>query len=697
MKKNIDNLWLRCMILIVCVALYACKDDDIIASGSEGWNGVEENVALQSPNGNLKVDISVGKYIKYILYSNGEQMVDEASLSMSRTDRVVWGYNSTLMDVQKNSVNEVIKAPFYTKNEVSDVYNEVVFIFKENFKIVFRAYDEGMAYRFISTETDEFQVKSEKFNIRFPDNPSILAGFTFWSGTNDRGSMEKNAAYCSFESYYFDTFQQNRAALTPMLIRGRGGKSICIMEADVHGYPAMFIQNGGTNTLSGYMTPCVSLTSVGGSSGREYVPTGWHSYIADCKGAMNFPWRIISVADRDIDLLNNDMVYRLASASSGSMSFSWVKPGHSTWDYATAYTLDGVDFVSGLNTKTYKYHIDFAKRMGIEYVQIDAGGIERGLGGYHSALNMPELVEYARTNGVGILMWTEAAEFKSKLMISAAAFEAAFKKFHDDGLSGLKVDFFDRNDQEYIDLQWRIAEMAAKYKLVINFHGSPTPNGLNRTYPNVLSFEAIMGLEQMKWSEPTGKNGGNDQVVYDLTFPFLRGIAGPADYTPGLMRNVTRENFKWNGNRPMSLGTRCRQLATYILFYSPLGMLADNITTYEKEQECVEFISSIPTVWDASYPLDGKMKEYVAIARKKGNQYFVGAMNDWMSERKLTLNLSSFLGAGRYKAEIFRDGDDSNTIPTQYVREIINIPENGQLSIMMKSGGGFAARIYAID
>lgn len=676
-----------------CTSLYSCKDQKIINDVNNGGS-TQGGLSLTSPGGNLKVDVSVGETIDYTLYYNGKQMMGTSSLSMSFVDKRVWGWKSTLVDTKERNVHEVIKASNYIKSEINDDFKEATLTFKEGFKIIFRAYDEGMAYRFVSTSNDDFEVLSEKVDLQFLSPPSMLCGLT--PPTSMKGvpaaSIEKGA-FVTFESYYLDNFMDNRMGLTPLFIQGPEGKSICITEADVQGYPAMLIKKGeGKNALAAYMPKYVNTTIQGGENGgNEDIATGWASYIAKGKGQKTFPWRIITIADQDKDLLVNDMVYKLSEPMKGD--FSWVKPGQSTWDWMTAFTLDGVDFKTGMNTRTYMYHIDFAKRMGVKYITIDAGATSKTMDKYIPDLDIPALHAYAKQNGVGIFLWAQASGFARHLKNSEADFENVFRKFSNDGISGLKIDFFDRGDQEYMDLQWRIAEMAAKYKMLINFHGCPTPHGMHRTYPNVLSSEAIKGMEIYKWGTPIGNYGADDQILYELTFPFIRGIAGPIEYTPGLMRNATKTTHKPSDSDPMSLGTRCRQLAAFIVIYSPLSTLADKVTAYEKEQECAEFMTKIPTVWDETKPLSAKMKDHIVIARRKGEEWFVGGMNDWSSSKPVTIDLS-FLGSGNYKAELFRDGDNANEVPTEYKKEIIDLAGQQQLTIDMKSAGGFAMRIY---
>lgn len=644
-----------------------------------------KDTEVQSPDGRLQVKINVSPDVSYTLSSGSLELIKDAPVSMTLMDNnEVWGKGSTFLGSIKKSVNEVIDSPFFIRRQVSDIYNELTLCFEEDFRIVFRAYNDGIAYHIESEREKGVRVKSEEVDFSFASDFTMTVAPS--PGATDDWNRNVNNSYENF--YLYDVKEIGggcQTGMLPLMVK-TGGKILCIAEAAVENYPSMFIRATDGNHLLGYQQDRVRSAE---RSGSYKWPTAWYRYIATCEGPAVFPWRVLMVLDNESQLLDNDMLYRLAPARSKSFDTSWIKPGMSTWDWMTDYSLDGVG-EKGINLENYRYHIKFAEEMGIPYITIDSGSILMSGTSFSYAPCLKQVIEEAEKKGIGVWVWMEGAFFSDVLDTGdRSAFEGIFRKLAGDHVKGIKIDFFERSDQNYIDLQWKIAEMAAKYKLMLNLHSSPVPHGLHRTYPNIIGYEAVKGQEHLKFAG--GAEG--DWVKYDVTFPFLRGMAGPADYTAGLMRNSTMNNWSLNAARPISKGTRCRQIADYIVFFCGIGTMSDNITTYEKEKECARFIASIPTVWDETKVLESRLGEYISIARQSGDEWFVGALNDWSDSRRLALDLS-FLGPGDYRAEIFRDGDNAGTDATSYVREIIDIPSNRQLSVEMKSGGAYAARIY---
>jgi len=407
------------------------------------------------------------------------------------------------------------------------------------------------------------------------------------------------------------------------------------------------------------------------------------NHIAECRGNKSFPWRIVIVVNNDKELADNDIVYKLASPSKVN-DVSWIKPGKVAWDWWNDLNLSGVDFKTGINNETYKYYIDFASRNKIEYVILDDGWSVRGPNDLFQVvpeIDLKDLITYATERNVGLILWAGYISFNKNI-------EGVCKHYSELGIKGFKIDFMDRDDQPMVEFHTRVAEIAAKYKLLIDFHGTYKPTGLNRTYPNVINFEAVHGLEQLKF--PTTV----DQVTYDVTVPFIRQIAGPMDYTQGAMRNSTKDNFRPVFSEPMSQGTRCRQLATYVIFESPLNMLCDSPTSYEKEQECTNFITSVPTIWDNTVAVDGKLGEYIVMARQKAENWYLGALTNW-DARTLEVDLS-FLQTGNYAAEVFKDGLNADKKASDYKKEIIQIGKERKLKISMAPGGGYVMKIYPV-
>ena len=405
-------------------------------------------------------------------------------------------------------------------------------------------------------------------------------------------------------------------------------------------------------------------------------------YISKCDGPQEFPWRIVAVSENDVQMADNDMVYRLATPSDSTKDWSWVKPGKVAWDWWNDWNIDGVDFKSGINNETYKYYIDFASANGIEYVILDEGWSVNGKADLFQvvpAIDLEMLVKYAAERNVGLILWAGYWAFDRDM-------EAVCEHYSKIGIKGFKIDFMDRDDQYMVDFHRRAAEITAKYHMLADFHGSYKPTGLHRTYPNVINFEGVHGLETMKWS-----GASVDQVTYDVTVPYIRMMAGPMDYTQGAMRNATRGNYHPVYNEPMSQGTRCRQLAEYVVFDSPLNMLCDSPSNYMREQECLEYIAQIPTVWDETRGLCGEVGKYIAMARRSGDVWYVGGMTDW-SERTLKINLD-FLSEGEWVVEMFVDGANARRIARDYKKTLTVVPADGQIDVHMAPGGGFAMKI----
>ncbi len=383
-----------------------------------------------------------------------------------------------------------------------------------------------------------------------------------------------------------------------------------------------------------------------------------------------------------MELADSDMVFKLASPQAKG-DFTWVKPGKVAWEWWNDWGLYDVDFKTGINNETYKRYIDFAYENGIEYIILDEGWAVHGFADLFRIvpnINLEELVEYGRNRNVGLILWAGYYAFDRDM-------EKVCSHYSQMGIKGFKVDFMDRDDQYMVDFHRRAAEMGAKYKLLMNFHGTYKPTGLHRTYPNVINYEGVHGLEQMKWSSTMV-----DQVSYDVIIPFIRMVAGPFDYTQGAMRNAAKGNYYPVNNEAMSQGTRCRQLAEYVVFESPLNMLCDSPSNYENEKECTDFIASVPTVWDETKALNGEVGKFITIARKKNDDWYVGSLTDWEA-RELDIDLS-FLGDGTFYAEIFRDGVNADKIARDYQKETIKLDIHRKLKINMAPGGGFVMRIY---
>ena len=642
-----------------------------------------EKISLQSPNKKLTLNIEVGDQIAYSIDHDGQLVLDNSVISMQLSENRKLGVKPSLAKTSKKSVDETIDAIIYKKSKIENIYNEVTLDFKGDYSVIFRAYNDGVAYRFVVKSKKPFLVEDEQAEFNFPNNPSMYVGYV---KNTDNKTLEEQM-FNSFENIYTHTslsdWNKQKLAFSPLLVEASNGKKLCIVEADLFDYPGMFLYPGDkSQSLKGVFAPYPKQITQGGHNELQGMVDARESYIAKYTGSTSFPWRAIVISDNDMQLANNDMVYKLSTAADPKVDYSWVKPGKVAWDWWNDWNLYGVDFRAGVNNDTYKYYIDFASKFGIEYVILDEGWAvnkKADLFQVVPEIDLEELVAYAKTKNVGIILWAGYYAFDRDM-------EKVCAHYSKMGVKGFKIDFMDRDDQLMVDFHHRAAQTAAKYQMMVDFHGTYKPTGLHRTYPNVINFEGVYGLETAKFSVRT-----IDQVTYDVILPFVRQVAGPMDYTQGAMRNAIRDNYNIVNSEAMSQGTRCRQLAEYIIFESPLNMLCDSPSNYLNEEECTSFIANIPTVWDETVALNGKVGEYITIARKKGDVWYVGSMTNW-DARTLDIDLS-FLGDGNYQGEVFQDGINADRAARDYKKTTIQIPADRKLKVPMASGGGYIIKI----
>ena len=639
---------------------------------------------LKSPDGRLKVEIKTGNGICYTLQHDSDLLLQESYVGMYMTDGSAYGENDKVVATSKRSVNETIETVMYKKSEVKDVFNELTLRFKE-FSLVFRAYDDGMAYRFVSRSKKPFVVKDELAQFNFAQDWNMWAAYV----AQHTETLESQY-YNSFENRYEYTplseWNKDRIAFLPLMVDGPAGKKIVVTEADLMNYPGMYLYNGdGGSDLAARFAGYPDDVLQGGHSRLQMEVQTRKPYIAECGAAETFPWRVIAVSENDVQMADNDMVYRLATPADAQTDWNWVKPGKVAWDWWNDWNIDGVDFVSGVNNNTYKYYIDFAAASGVEYVILDEGWAVKDAADLFQVIpeiDLEMLAKYAAERNVGLILWAGYWAFDRDM-------EKVCEHYSKMGIKGFKIDFMDRDDQYMVAFHHRAARTAAKYNMMVDFHGTYKPTGLHRTYPNVVNYEGVHGLETMKWSEPSV-----DQVTYDVTVPYIRMMAGPMDYTQGAMRNATKDNYRPVYNEPMSQGTRCRQLAQYVVFESPLNMLCDSPSNYMREQECLEFIADIPTVWDETKGVSGKVGDHIVMARRSGDVWYVGGMTGWDS-KSLELSLD-FLPEGEYAVEIFVDGANAYRIARDYKKVASTLPADRKITVHMAPGGGFAAIIKPV-
>ena len=635
-----------------------------------------KSFSLNSPDGKIAISISVTDNIKWSVNHNGDAVILPSAIAIELQGGEVIGRNIKSVSSKKRTVNQVITPALYKKKTINDNFNELTLTFRNGEGVIFRAYNEAAAYRFFTARKEDQIIQSEQIEYNFNKDYNVMIPFTSDLRDGERYS-------CSFEEFYADItiskINKDTLGYLPMLVKLDNNKKAVILEADVQDYPCQFIQHHPTNdmALKSTFAPYPAEEALGRRSRINYLATKRADFIAKVKGTRSFPWRVIVISDQDKDLLNNDIVQKLSAPP--TMETSWLKPGKVAWDWWNDWNISKVDFRAGINNDTYKYYIDFASANKLEYIILDEGWSDDwDLTKLKNQINLQELVEYGKQKNVGLILWSTWYALQKDI-------DGLCNRYADMGIKGFKVDFLDRNDQKIVASCYEMASIAAKHHLMLDFHGMFAPQGLQRTWPNVINFEGVRGMEYSKWS-------ADDRVpAHEVSIPYLRMMGGPLDYTPGAMRNVTKGNARPSNSLPVSQGTRCHQLAMYITYEAPLQMLADNPTAYKENQECTDFIAKMPTVFDETVALDGKVAEYTAIARKKDNTWYVSALNNWTG-RELTLDFS-FLGEGNYSAEIFRDGINADRDARDYKKEIKNVSSTDKITVTMKPGGGWAAII----
>lgn len=638
----------------------------------------QKHFDVTSPDGTLKAEVSVGNgKVTYSVIKDGITLLAPSEISMHLEDGTSYDGAVKFRKAERSTVDNVLPALFYKKTQVKENYNQLKLNFK-TFDIVFRAYDAGVAYRFVSKSKTPFKVLSETARFSFPEDWNMYVPYV----KDPKPTLEEQF-YNSFENVYaygpLSLWDKGRIAFVPLMVENPEGYKINIMESALINYPGMFLYNGDADSsLEAMFAPYPKEIKQGGHNNLQGEVQSREEYIAAFDGAVSFPWRIVNVSSQDKEMLDNDLVWLLGEPADPQTDWSWVKPGKVAWEWWNNWHITGVDFKAGVNNETYKYYIDFASKYGIEYVILDEGWAVNGKADLFNvvpAIDIAELVAYGAERNVGIVLWAGYWAFDKDM-------EKICSYYADMGVKGWKIDFMDRDDQMMVDFYRRAAEMAAKYHQFVDFHGGFKPCGLNRTYPNVLNYEGVHGLEQMKWSKV-----GTDQLTYDVTFPYIRMACGPVDYTQGAMRNY---NYKWYKPcyvDPVSQGTRCHQLGMYAIFESPFNMLCDSPQHYEQEKECTEFIAKFPTVWDETIAVDGKVGDYIVMARRSGDKWYVGGLTGH-SARKVTLDLG-FLGEGQWNVELFEDGINAERHSEDYKRTTGCAGET--LEVKMAPGGGFAA------
>lgn len=655
----------------LCLAILSL----LLLIGNASFAAKEKKYVLSSPDGTLKVEISAGNELAYQVMHGNDTILSHSNIGLVLENGTIVGKTPRITGERRRKIKDNIESPFYRFKEFVATGNELDLKLKGGFGIIFRAYNEGVAYRFYTTQSSDIIIKEEQAEFNFKEDYTAYLPYT----TNDKKPMAM--AYQNVYDITPLSKAQPKLAFLPVTV-DCGSVKLTLLESDLEAYPGMFVQSQqGKYGLKGVFAPYPAKTDFYPWRKQEYV-TETTDFISRSRGSRSYPWRVLAITEKDTDMPVNNLVYALASPNRIGDT-SWIKTGKVAWDWWNDWNLKGVPFKAGINMDTYKYYIDFASRNGLEFIVLDEGWYAPKSGDMLTVipeLDLPELIAYGKSKGVEIVLWTVFNVLDSQL-------EAACKKYADMGIKGFKVDFLDRDDQTAVEMVYRIAEMTARYKLTLDLHGIYKPTGINRTYPHIINFESVFGMEEVKWTDIK-----NNMPLYDVTFPYIRMMAGPVDYTPGVMRNATKADWRAMYYTPASMGTRCHQLAAYIVHDSPFTMLCDAPTNYLNEQECVDFIASLPVEVDSTFIASGELGKYIVTVRKKDVNWYIGGMTNW-DERDVQLDFSFLPEGMSYTAVLFKDGVNANKQAEDYRKETIRIDKDSRLTLHLASGGGFAMKL----
>ncbi|MGL5786008.1 MAG: glycoside hydrolase family 97 protein [Bacteroidales bacterium] len=622
---------------------------------------------LKSPDGKIQIQIETEPVATYSVSFNGKEVLAPSPFSMTFDNGETIGSKLNVISTKRDSKKETLRPVVRQKSEsILSNYNELTLNAK-NYKVHFRAYDDGIAYRFeTSFPKNKIKVISEEvaycfpgdFKTLFPEEKSVIS--------------PQQALYKDLK---LSEIQTDKFCSTPLIVKPDDSTRLLITESDLESYPGMFLKKQNEKELGGKFAEFA--TAEKETKDRICYPTKRANYLAETKGKRSYPWRTMVISKNDKDLIDNQLVYKLAPEAESKNDFSWVKPGKISWDWWNASSVYGVDFKSGINTDTYKYFVDFASKYGIEYVVIDDGWSEDwDVTKPIAEMNMEDLIDYADKKNVGIILWVSWVPFEQKM-------DEAFALYEKWGVKGLKVDFMNRDDQRMVDFYYNVARKAEKHKMLVDFHGSYKPTGWSRTFPHVMTSEGVAGLENCKWSAIATPK-------HNVTLPFIRMVAGPMDYTPGGMNNLHEKDFKIWFDTPAAIGTRCHQLGMYVVYESPLQMLADSPTHYYKEDDCMEFLSKVPVVWDETRVLEGEIGEHIVVARRKGDKWYIGGMT---GEKGKTFDVKLDFIDGEKTMTSWEDGTNVAMQARDYAKKTKKVSKGDTISLNMYDGGGYVAII----
>jgi alpha-glucosidase len=632
-----------------------------------GFAMAQQDYNLRSPDNRIEIKIRAADHLKYDVLFKGRPLLQDSQISIDIEHKVL-GLSPKVSAVKELTSDQILEPPVRQKfAKIRDHYNELRLELQDGLTVVFRAYNEGAAYRLqTALPQAEVHVYNEEAIFRFASDDTVYypSEESFFSH-NERKYLPQTMSQIASSSL----------ATLPAVVDVGDGAKVAIAESDLEDYPGLWLHGTSGAALAATFPPYPLKQQL--EKDRDFKVVESADYIAVTRGTRTFPWRVIGIAEKDGDLLTNQLVWLLEKPSQVEDT-SWIKPGKVAWDWWNANNVYGVDFKSGVNTQTYKYYIDFASKYGIPYIIIDEGWYKLGnVLDVVPDMDIAEITAYGKQKNVGVILWVIWKTLDDQLI-------PALDQYQKWGVKGIKVDFMQRSDELLVNYLHKVSLETAKRKMLVDFHGCQKSATMTRTWPNLISTEGVRGLEWDKWSAET-------DPLHDVTLPFTRMFLGPMDYTPGAMINAQKISFAPVFNRPMSLGTRCHQLAMYVVYESPLQMLSDSPSNYLREPQIMEFLGPVPSVWDETKVLDGRIAEYIVVARRSGNDWYVGAMTNW-TPRELEVDLS-FLPEGNYSMNSYQDGVNADRYGSDYEQIKARVDRTTKLKIKLAPGGGWAARI----
>lgn len=642
----------------------------------------QEEYTVSSPNGSLELKISMRDTLSYQIFADGEALSEISPIAMiveRNGRRITLGENPAVEKCSRNSISQKIPMHLGENDQIDDTYNEMILDLGSLYSLHCRAYDEGVAYRIESKISGSITIRNEIAEFNFKDNPQVWIAYD-----EDKRTMSQWELPYKRE-LSVKSVKTGDYGINPCFFRNnKKNIGITVIESDLENYPGMYLLKKETgNKLVGKWAEYPKKIKNDSKYDSQAVLERY-DYIALTPGVRTYPWRGFIISRDDSELMNNDLIYKLAKPQI-ERDFSWISAGRTAFEWLHDGELEGdLGFIYGPfgdgrphTLEFYKYYVDFAAEMGFEWMTCDAGWREEYI---------KELCTYAKSKNIKIMVWS----YFNFLLVD----EPMLARFKEWGISGVKADFMSRDDQVASGWIPTMAERCAKYQLMLLLHGCPKPVAWHRTYPNIISYEAVTGEESNKWND-------NCNPLYHTVIPFLRMLGGAMDMTPGSLRNKTRKGWTWKGTgAPWSLGTRAHQMAQYVVYHQTLGFVSDAPTEYRKFPEIMEFLKHVPTIWNETKPLQGKIGEFAVMARRSDKEWYVGGLSNW-TERTLDVDFSFLTPGMPYKAYILEDVPEKNNDTSSTTGDAttckchtIDVTSQTRMSFKLAEGGGFVMRIY---